>query len=60
MILEAMNFARLDGDLLLEDMLFDRLIDILRDYDTVVKVTDSAMLNREKNLYERYKSLIGR
>jgi hypothetical protein len=57
MILDAMHFARLDRDLLLEDLLFERLQDIMRDYDEVYRVTDSTMLNREKNLYERYKSL---
>jgi len=57
MILDAMHFARLDDDLLLEDLLYERLMDIMRDYDKVFQVTDSTMLYREKNLYERFRNM---
>jgi hypothetical protein len=56
-ILEAMNFARMDDDLLLEELLLYRLLDIMRDYDKVFKVTDSTLRYRERNLYERYSKL---
>jgi hypothetical protein len=57
MILQAMNFARKDNDLLLEELLLYRLLDIMRDYDKVFKVTDSTLRYRERNLYERYSKL---
>ena len=57
MILDAMHFARLDDDLLLEDLLYERLMDIMRDYDKVYRVTDSTMLYRELNLYERFRGM---
>lgn len=59
-LLDAMHFARIDKDLLLEDLLYQRLIDIMRDYDLLFQVTDSTLLNREKNINDRFKSLKGR
>lgn len=58
--LDAMHFARIEKDLLLEDMLYQRLIDIMRDYDLLSQVTDSTLLQREKNINDRFKSLKGR
>lgn len=52
-----MHSARLDNDLLLEEFIFLRLMDIMRDYDKVYQVTDSTLRYREENLYQRYRSL---
>lgn len=57
MMLDAMHSARLDNDLLLEEFIFLRLMDIMRDYDKVYQVTDSTLRYREENLYQRYRSL---
>ena len=57
MLLDAMHYARIDGDMILEDLLYERLTDIMRDYDEIVQVTDSTRLYREKNLYEKFKRL---
>jgi uncharacterized protein YjgD (DUF1641 family) len=55
MLLNAMHFARIDKDLLLEELLWERLTDIMRDYDLLYKVTDSNLLERERNINDRFK-----
>ena len=56
MLLDALHFARIDKDLLLEELLYERLTDIMRDYDLLYQVTDSNLLQREKNIHDRFKN----
>lgn len=56
MLLDAMHCARIDKDLLLEELLWERLTDIMRDYDLLYQVTDSNLLERERNLYDQFKT----
>lgn len=58
-LLDAMHFARIDKDLLLEDLLYQRLIDVMRDLDLMYKATDSTLLQREKNINDRFKAIKG-
>jgi hypothetical protein len=56
MLLDAMHCARIDKDLLLEELLWERLTDVMRDLDLLYHVTDSNLNEREKNLYDQFKT----
>lgn len=56
MLLDAMHWARIDKDLLLEELLWERLTDVMRDLDLLYHVTDSNLNEREKNLYDQFKT----
>lgn len=53
-ILDAMRYARLEDDLVKEQLLFCRLLDIMRDPEMVQQVTDNAVRYREENIYNRF------
>lgn len=55
-ILDAIRYARLEDDLVKEQLLFCRLIDIMRDPEMVQQVTDNSLRYREENIYKRFKN----
>lgn len=51
---DAMKYARLERDLVKEDLLFARMIDIMRDPDMVQHVSDRVLRYREEEIYDRF------
>lgn len=54
-ILDAMRYARLEDDFIKEQLLFCRMIDIMRDPEMVQDVSDNALRYREENIFKRFK-----
>ena len=55
-ILDAMKYARKEGDLVREELLFGRMLDLMRDPNLVCCVSDQALRYREENIYHRFKT----
>lgn len=53
-MLDAMTYARLEGDLVKEQLLFCRMIDIMRDPDMIQHVSDRTLRYREEDIYDRF------
>lgn len=53
-MIDAMTYARLEGDLVKEQLLFCRMIDIMRDPDMVEHVSDRTLRYREEDIYDRF------
>ena len=54
-LIDAMNFARFERDLVKEEMLFFLLIDIMRSPEVLKNMTDSLLETREDQFYFRAK-----
>ena len=53
-ILDAMKYARKEGDLIKEQLLYGRLIDIMRDPEMISQVSDNILRYREENIFNRF------
>ena len=52
--MDAIEFARREEDLVKEQLLFSKLVDMLRDPDSIEKVTGKNIRARENDIYERF------
>lgn len=53
-LLDGMESSRKEKELIKEQLLFSRLIDIMRDPSTVAQTTGKVLRSRETNVYERF------
>ena len=53
-LLDAISFARKEDDLVKEQLLYSRMMDVMRDPDVVEKVSGKTLRARENSIFNRF------